>query len=974
MTDRRHARCILLIPALLLAACAASGPRPALPPSSPRSDTLSVVLRPSSSPTPPAEPERPIEEWTRDSLLSSFATDGLPHARSRWVDSVVAGLTDRERVAQVLVVYATAEEGSLSMLRRQMQELPMGGVLVAKGTSRMLRRITDSLRAWCALPPFVGADYETGAGMRLSDLLALPPMMALGATGRPDLAYEAGRAIGREARALGVNQIFAPVCDINTNPDNPIINTRSFGEDPASVAALAESLARGLQDERVVATAKHFPGHGDTHVDSHTDLPVLSVSRDRLRDVELQPFRRLIESGVLSVMTGHLGVPSVDPDSTRPASLSPLISDSLLRGELGFRGLCVTDAMNMQAITRRHGAGRAAVLALRAGADLVLMPDSPRAACDSVLAALHRGELSRASLERSLRRVLTLRRWLGGSMRDSLAPASQDLRRLADEIARAAITRVRDEGKVLPVPHGSADRLGLLLLTTPSTVDEARALADSLRVRHPKWTVMSVVRGKENGIKARALVDSFSGCSRLLIATMFTVSNGGGPSVLSLRQRQIAESLLVRHPRSVLLTFGTPYVARDLPRTLALLCCYGIDPSSRRAGIDALFGLIPTPGLLPVTIPGVAARGTGDPSRSTEATTLRFREVDSLILGRIRDHTFPGAQLAVVHRGTLTYLRSYGSLTYAPESPRITDSTRYDLASVSKVFATTSLAMRYVDRGLLSLDSSVGHWLPAFTRGEKASITLRHLLLHTAGLPPFIPFHRHVTTAEQVKDSIDRCPLESPPGTRMVYSDLGMITLGRVLEMVGGARLDTLVQREVFTPLGLHHCGYRPDSLLRAICAPTEQDDTWRMRLVQGTVHDETAALLDGVAGHAGVFSTAEDLARFAIVLLDSGRHAGRPWVSPTVLRLFTSRVAGSSRALGWDLRSSQGSSAGRYFSSLSFGHTGFTGTSIWIDPVTKDAVIFLTNRVHPTRENRALLPFRAILHDAVRKALLREQ
>jgi CubicO group peptidase (beta-lactamase class C family) len=295
----------------------------------------------------------------------------------------------------------------------------------------------------------------------------------------------------------------------------------------------------------------------------------------------------------------------------------------------------------------------------------------------------------------------------------------------------------------------------------------------------------------------------------------------------------------------------------------------------------------------------------------------------------------------------------------------------YDLASLTKVVATTSAMMRLYDLGKFSLDDSVANYLPAFGAGGKAGVTIRQLLLHRGGLPPFRELWKICPDSLAALDSALATPLVARPGDTTIYSDLGMITLGALVEKLSGMSLPQFVQREFFGPLRMTNTMFTPPEYLRGHCAPTEIDTSWRRRLVWGTVHDENSAYLGGVAGHAGLFSTATDLAAFAQMLLNKGTFGGRRYISEGTMYEFLGRkTAKQERWLGWDMRSVTGSSSGSRFSFHSFGHTGFTGTSLWIDPERSLAVVFLTNRVFPTRANRKIIRFRPRLHDAVIHAI----
>ena len=904
-----------------------------------------------------------------------------------WADSVLSTLDWRRTVAQMLMPfsYSDREQRTLGRLRIATREYGVGGVILSKGSRADASALIDSLHAWSAVPPLVAADFENGPGMRLTDAPVLPSMMAMGATRNTDLVYRAGRAVAEESRRIGVCLNFAPVADVNSNPANPIINTRSFGENPAQVGDLAEAYMRGMQDGGMIATAKHFPGHGDTHVDSHTGLPLLDASRVRMDSVELPPFRQLIEAGVGAVMSAHLAVPAITGDSSLPATLTPAIMDTLLRRRLGFGGLVITDAMNMKALTRTSVANLPAA-AVRAGADILLIPGELGETIDSITAAAARGEIDSARVRQSARRILVAKYRLlsdprycdrhrsaaradtGGAEAPDLSSAGQIARRIAEQ----AVTLVKNDGQLLPLADSA--RLLVLCLVRKGLPAEAQSFIDGVRARFPHARPLVVERKPDAGIDA-AIRDSLRGAQGVLIAAFISVVNGSGSIGISDAQQKllaiIGQSTLPR----IFLSLGTPYVLAALPEAEALACSYGDDSASIDAALRLLGGDLSPRGRLPVRIPGIAEAGSGltypRPATILPVPPEGFRRVDSLILDQIRRKATPGAQLAVLRGDSLLYLKSYGALSYDSAAAAVDDSTRYDLASLTKVIVTTTAVMRLVDEGRLFLDSTVASYLPAFAAAGKEQITVRNLLLHNSGLEAFRPFHDQGVRGEAVIDSILATPPAYATGSSTVYSDFGFIVLGKIVERITGMSLDRYAREEILAPLGMRHSGFTPPDSLRLRCAPTEYDAHWRRRLVQGSVHDETSSLLGGVAGHAGLFSTAADLARFARMLLDGGTLDGYRCVREATLRQFTTRQSmHSSRALGWDTRSASGSSSGRYFSMKSFGHTGFTGTSVWVDPVTRIAVIFLTNRVHPTRENRALPRFRGELHDAVREAL----
>ncbi len=944
---------------------------------------LEAIWPPETMPAPaapaPVTPAVSVPEVEYDSLLADFDIPGYPQTHSNWVDSVYETLSPRARLGQLVTVFSFSDlsEKTVSRLVHSVRGDSVGGVIFSKGTTYALRRLIDSLKGMARVPLLLSADFETGPGMRLTDGFHTPTMMAIAATRSTDLAYRAGLAVAAETRDLGIMQNYAPVCDINNNPLNPIINTRSFGEERELVSEMAEAFMRGTQDGGVIATAKHFPGHGDTQTDSHTNLPLLSIDRARLDSVELYPFRRLVDAGVMAVMPGHLAVPAVTGDSSLPATLSSLLLDSLLRKELGFRGLVVSDAMNMKALTRTRARNLAAT-ALAAGVDVLLMPEDAGAAIDSLAAALSRGELDSARISRSVKRVLAMKEWALNRIPDSLSePARNERlvkhRQLTDQIAERAMTLLGNAGGLVPMILAGRT-IALVSLARDEQARGAGIFAEELRKAGANLTHIRIdASTRSNG---GGLRDSLRKAEVILIAGHIAVVNGTGSIGISASQRKALEQIEALRKPVVVLSFGSPYLCAAYPKADSWICAYGGDESSLRAAASLLRGAIPARGRLPVGIPGLAGFGGGVQTPSMDELeaakiALQFAGVDSLIQTQIREQAFPGGQLLVRLPNGAVYERSYGYLHYGAEAPAVSDTTIYDIASLTKVVATTPSIMRLYEEGRLDLDSAVAKYLPEFGAHGKDAITIRQLLQHRGGLEAFRLFHPAVKTEQEVLGAIYAMAPMYPPGSRMLYSDLGMITLGKVVERISGVRLNVFALQAVFEPLGMRRTMFLPPETLRSTIAPTEIDTQWRKRLLQGEVHDETASLLGGVAGHAGVFSTAGDLGLYAEMLLHLGGLEDTQLYRPETVSIFTTRRSPrDARALGWDVRSVSGSSAGHYFSMRSYGHTGFTGTSIWIDPVADVYVVFLTNRVHPSRSNNALARFRSRLHDAIREAI----
>ncbi|GBD01837.1 Beta-hexosaminidase [bacterium HR18] len=918
-----------------------------------------------------------------------------------WAEAQLRTLTLEQKIGQLFAVRArglfqSVDDPEYRELVRLVEHLEVGGVVFFQGDPYAQAMLANDLQRRSRIPLLIAQDTEWGVAMRVARTTSFPRAMAIGATGNPQYAYAVGYVTAREARALGVHQLYAPVADVNNNPLNPIINVRAFGEDPYLVATMVQAFVRGVGRAGAIATVKHFPGHGDTAIDSHSELPVLPFDRNRLDTLELVPFRAALAAGVPSVMTGHLALPRLEPIPHLPASLSRRITHDLLRGELGFDGLVVTDALEMRGVTQYFGVGEAAVRALEAGADVLLLSEDVEAARAAIVQAVQSGRLSEARIDVSARRILQLKERLN-LHRDRLVdleviPQVVGIaahQAISQTIARASLTLLRNEGSVLPLSDAPLTPYRLLVASLSDSDDPAtgRFFVQAIREAAPDALVSArLLDVRSHADDYQSVLQAAAQHDFVVVPAYVFVRSGSGRIRLPEAHRVFLDALIAQGKPVVLIAFGNPYIIMDLKRQpAAYVVAYSGNESTQRAVVQALFGQAGFSGKLPITIPGYFRRGEGmvlpqvAPRRAyPEEVGMRTEglyRIDSLLEAAIRQKAFPGAAVAIGRGEAIVWLKGYGHYTYSSDQ-RVTPESVFDLASLTKVVVTTTAAMQLYEAGKLDLEAPVARYLPEFAQNGKDQVTIRQLLSHTSGLAPYRPFHRMgLTTAEAVRQAILADTLVYAPGTEARYSDLGMIVLGWVIERITGQPLDAYAQAHIFQPLGMRHTRFRPVGWSDSTVVPTEVDTIFRHRLLQGEVHDETAWILGGVAGHAGVFSTAADLARFAYMLVNEGRIGGRQFLKPETIRLFTTPVdppRAGTRALGWDTKSPQGyTSAGRFFSLRSFGHTGFTGTSLWIDPEQQLFVILLTNRVYPTRENQKHLAIRAALADLAWQAII---
>lgn len=923
------------------------------------------------------------------------------------MDATIARLSLRDRVAQLVMVwvlgdYTSTTDSTFVQVHDWVANEHVGGVVMSLGSPVEVTAKVNALQQAARVPLLVASDLEPGLGRLEGGVFAptlytggsatvLPGAMAIGATADPSKAAEAGRIIGEEARAVGIHMVFAPVVDVNNNPANPVINTRSFGEDPEAVSRMSAAFIGGLQSVGVAATAKHFPGHGDTDTDSHLALPVVRSDRARLDAVELPPFRAAIAAGVAGVMSAHIALPSVSHDSV-PATLAPGIMQGLLRDDLGFRGLTVTDALNMQGVGQGYTTEQAAVRAFKAGGDILLMPADTKRAIDAVVAAVERGEVTRARVDSSVRRVLEYKARTGAPWRravslDSLrvVVGSAAHRESAARIAQAAITLLRDEGSVVPMRGGAAPAV----IVSYAAEDDIMAGRDFTAEARASLTSVRAVRVTPS--TARPQLDSLlRPGERVIVHALVRTFEGQGRTALAPQFAAWLDSVAATRP-VVLVASGNPYILREAPRVGSYLATFGRGPTLERAAAAALTGAAPIAGRSPVSLPGFFSRGdglqrpfvgaagpeeAGAPRRvaAPGAAQGDVRKVladtlHALLDAAVRDSAFPGAYAVVGNReGTLA---SYGAghLDWSP-SPVPDGRTLWDMASLTKVVALTSVMMQLVAEGRVNLDAPVQRYLPAWKGAHKELVTVRHLLTHSSGLPAWRPVYKEATDAAAAMRLVYDTPLDTLPGVRMVYSDLGAILLGEVVRTVTGERLDAYAATHVFAPLGMRDTRFLPPTSELGRIAPTEVDP-WRQRHLRGEVHDENAYALGGVSAHAGLFSTGDDLVRLARAYLGGGTLDGMRVFDAATIRLFTTvqDSSFSNRALGWETPTGN-NSAGHLLTRPAFGHTGFTGTSIWIDPSRDIFIILLTNRVNPTRANVKIARVRQAVADAVAGAV----
>lgn len=927
---------------------------------------------------------------------------------SQWVDSVFQALTPAERIGQLFMIRAHSDKGPdyEQKVAELIQKYRVGGLCFFQGTPERQAMLTNQYQALSdRVPLLISMDAEWGLGMRLREsTISYPRQLMLGAVRDNRLIYEMGRDIARQCRRLGVHFNFAPVADVNNNPANPVINDRSFGEDRKNVAAKAFQYMMGLQDGGVMACAKHFPGHGDTDVDSHLDLPVIPHSAERLDSLELFPFRALILYGVASIMVAHLHVPTLDDRKNRPTTLSRAAVVGLLRKKMGYEGLIVTDAMEMEGVAKFFKPGHAEVEALRAGNDMVLLPANMEAAFSAVQAALLDGTLDARQVAESVRRILRAKYRYGLTSpqrvdtthlrRDLNTPASLVLRR---KLIESALTLVRDRDHIAGMAHLDRQRMAVVALGDTNLTPFQKTCS-----RYAPVSLFNLPKNPDSAA-AMALLDTLRTFDVSLVGLHGMTRRPDQTFGLSPAQIALARLISQQHPRAALFVFGNPYSLVHFDEAPTVLMAYSDDPTVQDAAAQAFFGAIDLQGALPINASEHARLGQGIQRHFTarrlaydlpEAVGLSsdtLRLLDTLAAELIATGAAPGCQVLVAKDGRVVWYKAYGRHTYEPDARPVGLDDLYDLASITKVAATTLALMYAVDAGRIHLDTPIYRYLPELEKTDKARLTLREILVHQAGLQAWIPFYQKTLAAlgrpspelylprpmtcyevpvakdlylaDDYRDTMWRRIFSSPlrDDRAYRYSDLGLYLCARILERLEHQTLDVLTRRLFYRPMGLVTTTFNPWELgLTERCAPTEDDNYFRQQRLQGYVHDMGAAMLGGVSGHAGLFSNANDLAKLFQMLLNGGAYGGRQYLSPETVALFTQRHLGSTRrGLGFDMKeldSSKTANMSPLASSRTFGHTGFTGTCVWADPEHNLIFIFLSNRTFPTMENNKLI------------------
>lgn len=946
-----------------------------------------------------------------------------------WADSVIQTLNDEEKIAQLFMVaaYSNRDKEHQKELKNLVEKYGIGGLIFFQGGPLRQAHMCNALQETSKVPLLIGMDAEWGLAMRLDSTVKYPWQMTLGAISDDDLIFEMGKQIGEQMNRLGVHINFAPVVDVNVNPENPVINARSFGEDRENVARKGIAYMQGMQQMRVLSNAKHFPGHGDTDKDSHKTLPTVEHRKERLDSIELYPFRRLMENGLSSIMVAHLYVPALDKEFNMPTTLSHKVVTGLLKDSMRFQGLIITDALNMKGVSDFYKPGEVDVKALLAGNDIMLFSEGVPKAIEEIKDAVKEGLISMEELEKRALKVLRAKEWagLGKYQPTNTENLYQELNKneyhlLVRELEKRSITVLQNKKEFLPLK--SLDTLSIAAISFGNNghVSFEHYLNLYADVKIFKLEM------EPTPVEQKKILDEMEEYDLVIVGihaqntnpySKFRVEGGSADFINILRLRK----------KVILTAFCNPYALRNisvLDHFESVIMAYQNTETTNEVVAQLIFGGVGADGRLPVTINNAFKSGSGIDLKERIRLNYVFPEeigidpewlleIDSIAMEGIEESAFPGCQILAAMDGQVFYHKTFGYHTY--DSARLVKTSDiYDIASVTKVAATLLAIMELNGEGKINLDFALCDYLPDLVDSTVyANISLRQILAHQAGLKAWIPFYKkslykgkprydvysldsssiyNQRVAENLfinkhyRDSIFKEIIQSPlnePGEYR-YSDLGYYFLQEIVERMNGEDLDTYVKRKYYRPLGMNRTTFKPrrTGMPMVEIIPTEKDETFRKQLIHGDVHDPGSAMMGGVGGHAGLFSNANDLAKLMQLYLNGGRYGGIQYLSDSIITEYTSCQyceSDNRRGAGFDkpmIGLEDGGPTCTCVSLMSFGHSGFTGTYVWADPETGIVYIFLSNRIYPTSDNPNLvkLGIRTRIQEVIHAAVNRRE
>ncbi|CAG5080436.1 glycoside hydrolase family 3 N-terminal domain-containing protein [Parvicella tangerina] len=973
------------------------------------------------------EPDSSTEK--KDKKAKSVSAPAFMNEQSEaWADSILQTMSLEEKIGQLFMVaaYSNRDEAHQQDLDSLIENYHIGGLIFFQGSPTKQVEMTNHFQAKSKIPLMIGIDGEWGLAMRLDSTIKYPKQMTLGAIQDNDLIYAMGKQVAEQCQRMGIHINFAPVADINNNPDNPVINYRSFGEDRQKVTLKSLAYMNGMQDQKLLTSGKHFPGHGDTDADSHKTLPIISHDLERLDTVEFVPFRHMIDSGLTSMMVAHLYIPSLDKTPNRASTLSKKVVTDLLQTDLGFQGLIFTDALNMRGVSAYFDPGQLEVAALEAGNDVLLFPENVPAAVVAIKSAIDQKKISIKEIDAHCKKILQAKHWVGLNKfspietKDLVEDLNQkDAVYLNQRLFESALTVIKNDNELLPIRD-----LSTKTIATVNIGVGAENTFSSMVDRYCSVTKFDMPR-ELSYEQANQKVDELKGYNTVIVSTFDMSQRPYQNFGFTKETNDFINLLAMDSSKTIILNvMGNPYCLEKMDCTDkvdAIVINYEEREETESLSAQLIFGGITAQGVLPVSIGDKWTAGHG--LKTTSPIRMKYTlpeelgikdadlvKIDEIVQEGLDQGVFPGCQILAAKDGKVFLYKGYGKHTYEKDAKPVEVTDIYDLASITKIASSTASIMKLQDEGQVHVDSTLDEYLHDMVDStDYEDITLKQMMTHQAGFKAWIPFyirtlHKgqpkielysikqtdffNLRVAEDlyihdgVRDSIFQRILSTDVSSKKkyLYSDLGYYFLNEIIQRKTGMTQDQYVDQTFYKPLGLDNIGYKPrDKWDISRIPPTEDDQSFRHQIIHADVHDQGAAMLGGVCGHAGLFANANDLGVMMQMFMQYGRYGGERYIDQNVVKQFTSSpyydINRNRRGIGFDKPvrgGGNGPTCSGCASDASFGHSGFTGTLTWADPETGLVFVFLSNRTFPDAENRQIISLSTrtrimqVLYDAI--------
>ena len=960
-------------------------------------------------------------------MLLCFFSFGDPEAQippgsDEWVAEKMATMTLDEKIGQLFMIRAHSDKGPehIAQVERYIKQYKVGGLCFFQGTPVKQAELTNNYQKLSDTPLLISIDGEWGLGMRFpKTAMSFPKQLMLGAIQDNHLIYEMGEEVASQLKRIGIHINFAPVADVNNNPKNPVINDRSFGENPNNVASKSYAYMKGMQDNGIIASAKHFPGHGDTDVDSHHDLPVISHDLARLDSIELMPFKLLLTQGIQSVMVAHLHVPALDDTPNMPSSLSYRTTTGLLRDSFGFQGLIFTDGLEMQGVRKHFPPGEMEAQALLAGNDIMLVPPDLPKAFNTIKSYVESGKITEDRLNESVKRILEAKARVGLTISPKIMLNnihndihSQKAIALKKKLVTNSITLARDKNSIVPLAMKPGSKIASLSIGSNQISPFQKELSKNAKVA--SFNLPSDFTEK----KLNDMLKILKGYQKVIVGIHdmnkyssrdFGIKNN---TIKLLGELNISNDVIVT-------VFGSPYALKFFDNFNTVIVAYNEEKITQEIVAKGILGELHINGRLPVSAGKTFSFGDGDERRAQLSLGYSTPEqqgiisdtlskIDAIVAEMIKEKAAPGCQIFIARNGKVVYNKSFGYHTYS-KNTKVKDTDLYDLASITKIAASTIAMMKLNEEGKINIGSNLSEYIEQLDTTNKKDLKIYDIMAHHAGLAGWIPFYKKTVTDERyskpkaeyyrvrketdfrvevAKDLFMRNDYVDTIWNRIYssdlrlnknyrYSDLGFYLISKAVHNVSGKPLDKYLQETFYGPMGLERTTFNPHKKfpLTSI-VPSENDSYFRTQRVQGYVHDMGSAMLGGVSGHAGLFSNSYELGVIMQMLLNSGYYGGTQYLKPETIKLFTQRHPRSTRrGIGFDMKElndKKRNNISEKASDRTFGHTGFTGTYAFVDPDYNLVFVMLSNRTFPSMNNKKYIRgnYREKIHTLVYSAM----